>query len=56
MRAELMLIAHNHLGFKTLETRNMDRLDFRDCHVENVKQALQAAYEAGYAAAKKEEK
>jgi hypothetical protein len=35
------------LGFETSEVRNVDSLDFRDCHVAAVRDALLAAYEAG---------
>ena len=40
-------IAEEHLFLDTLETRNSDRLDFRDQSVWGVKAALEAAYEAG---------
>lgn len=35
------------LGFVTLETRNSDRLDFREISVWRIKEALEAAYLAG---------
>jgi len=46
MNDELLAIARR-LGFDTLETRNSDRLDFREVAVWQVREALQAAYEAG---------
>lgn len=45
-------IAKEHLHLETLETRNSDSLDFHDVAVWGVKAALEAAYEAGKAAAK----
>jgi hypothetical protein len=45
-------IARTTLGLETLETRRSDRLDFHDLAVWQIKQALQAAYEAGRASAK----
>ena len=44
-------IALDHLFIETLETQNRDRLDFHDVSVWAVKSALQAAYQAGLAAA-----
>jgi hypothetical protein len=35
------------LGFETLETRNMDSLDFREVSVGSIKAALEEAYRAG---------
>ena len=43
----LTLIAHKHLGIETLETRNSDRLDFYDCAVWCIRDALEAAFKAG---------
>ena len=40
-------IAAKHLHLETLETRNSDSLDFHDVAVWSIKQALEAAYEAG---------
>ncbi len=51
MNEELLAIARR-LGFDTLETRKSDRLDFREVHVEQLREALEAAYEAGQRAAK----
>jgi hypothetical protein len=45
-------IARTTLGLETLETRRSDGLDFHDLAVWQIKQALQAAYEAGRANAK----
>ena len=45
-------IARTMLGLETLETRRSDSLDFHDLAVWQIKQALQAAYEAGRASAK----
>ena len=44
-------IARKELFVKTLETRFSDSLDFYDCHVASIKDALIAAYEAGKKAA-----
>lgn len=43
----LTVIAQNHLGIETLETRNSDRLDFHDVSAGSVKAALLAAFMAG---------
>ncbi len=40
-------IAKKHLNIESLETRNSDSLDFHDVAVWCLKDALQAAYEAG---------
>ena len=45
----LARIAQEHLFIETLETRNHDRLDFHDVGVWCVRDALQAAYDAGLA-------
>ena len=50
--ARLAEIARTILGLETLETRRSDSLDFHDLAVWQIKQALQAAYEAGRAGAK----
>lgn len=47
--ATLTVIAHKHLGFHTLEARNLDSLDFKDCACWCVRDALRAAYQAGRA-------
>lgn len=41
------LIAQKHLGVETLETRKSDDLDFHDVAVWCIKDALDAAFEAG---------
>lgn len=46
-------IAQRHLGIETLVTRNSDSLDFHDVAVWSIQAALEAAYEAGRASAKK---
>jgi hypothetical protein len=40
-------IAKQHLFVETLETRHSDRLDFHDVSVWNIRDALEAAYQAG---------
>ena len=50
--ARLAEIARTTLGLETLETRRSDSLDFHDLAVWQIKQALQAAYDAGRASAK----
>ncbi len=49
-------IAKQHLGLSTLETRRSDSLDFHDLAVWQLRAALEAAYRAGLAATKKEER
>jgi hypothetical protein len=49
----LQKIAKKTLGLETLETRNSDSLDFHDLSVWQIKEALQAAFDAGAAQAKK---
>jgi hypothetical protein len=44
-------IALEHLFVETLESRNMDSLDFHDVSVRGIKNALQAAFDAGKQAA-----
>ena len=46
-------IAQKHLSIETLATRNHDALDFHDVGVASLKAALTAAYQAGVAAADK---
>lgn len=43
-------IAKTHFFMETLETRKSDSLDFKEVAVWSVKKALEAAYQAGYAA------
>lgn len=45
------MIALEHLGIGTLETRRSDSLDFHDVAVWDVKRALEAAFEAARAEA-----
>ena len=40
-------IAASELFIRTLENRRSDRLDFHECHVEQIRAALTAAFEAG---------
>lgn len=47
MDAVVSRIAKEFLNYDTLETRNRDRLDFKDTAVWCVKDALEAAYKAG---------
>lgn len=46
-RTDLIASLARQLGFETIETRNMDSLDFRDVGVASLRSALEAAYEAG---------
>lgn len=41
-------IAHDILGLDTLATRNVDSLDFHEHAVWRIKEALNAAYMAGF--------
>lgn len=50
MKAKIKEIAKRYLRLETLETRMSDSLDFHDCAVWNIKQALEEAYNAGHAA------
>ena len=50
----IRMIARKHLKIDTLEVRGRDALDFHDCGVESIRAALEAAYNAGYSAAKEE--
>ncbi|KWH59317.1 hypothetical protein WM00_07860 [Burkholderia cepacia] len=43
----LFAIARIHLRIDTLETRHSDRLDFHDCAVWCIRDALAAAFDAG---------
>jgi hypothetical protein len=40
-------IAQRILNIDTLQTRKSDSLDFHDCAVWSIKEALEAAFEAG---------
>ena len=51
--ALLLAIARTHFpNIETLETRNSDGLDFHDVAVWAIRNALEAAFAAGHAAAK----
>jgi len=45
-------IAREHLDIETLKTRSSDSLDFHECAVWCIRAALNAAFEAGAAAAR----
>lgn len=47
MNTTIEAIAKKHLHLGTLETRNADSLDFHDLAVWQIRDALQAAYDAG---------
>jgi hypothetical protein len=47
----LQRIAAQYLELETLETRNADDLDFHDLAVWAIREALEAAYQAGVEAA-----
>jgi len=47
IEAILTLIAQKHLGIETLETRRSDSLDFHDVAVWCLRDALEAAFNAG---------
>jgi hypothetical protein len=49
--ADIARIARETLRLETLETRNSDSLDFHDLATWAIREALEAAYEAGRAAA-----
>lgn len=48
-------IAKEHLRVPTLETRKSDSLDFHDLAAWQLRAAIEAAYQAGLAAAKREQ-
>lgn len=50
--ALLLKIAKKHFRVETLDTRKSDSLDFYDVAVWQIKDALEAAYQAGKEAAK----
>jgi len=56
MKAAVEKIAREALDLETLETRKMDGLDFKEQAVWSIKQALEAAYEAGRNAGKRSSK
>ena len=48
MNEELRKIIAKHFpGIETLETRDLDSLDFHDVHVESIVKAVTEAYRAG---------
>jgi len=47
MNAAIEKIAREILDLETLETRNMDSLDFHDLAVWEIRRALEAAFTAG---------
>lgn len=49
MRTTINQIASKLLNIETLETRYSDQLDFHDCSVWSIKEALEDAYQAGIA-------
>ena len=49
-------IAQKHFFIETLETRNLDRLDFHDVSVGSMKAALEEAFKAGQKSAQKSKK
>lgn len=48
----LTRIARTHLGIGTLEPRHADRLDFHEVAVWSLRDALEAAFQAGVTAGK----
>lgn len=50
-KAILAEIAKKHLFIDTLDSQRSDRLDFHDLGVWSIEQALEAAFQAGFAAA-----
>ncbi|MHA1127339.1 MAG: DUF6900 domain-containing protein [Alphaproteobacteria bacterium] len=50
--AVLLEIARNHFFIETFNTQNIDWLDFHEVSVWSIRQALEAAFAAGQAAAK----
>ena len=47
MEKIIFQIAQKHFNVDTLQTRNLDRLDFYDVSVASIKAALEDAYQAG---------
>ena len=48
----LLEIARNHFFIETFKTQNSDWLDFHEVSIRSIRQALEAAFAAGQAAAK----
>jgi hypothetical protein len=44
---QLARLAHELLGFESFTERGVDRFDFRDCHVGNIRAALIRAFNLG---------
>lgn len=55
MDERVRLIAGQELHVRSLELQGRDALDFYECHVSNLKRALQKAFIAGYRAAQEGE-
>jgi len=55
-RSRIEQIAREKLGVETLETQRSDSLDFREVAVWQLRAALEAAFEAGLAAAKENQR
>jgi hypothetical protein len=49
IEATITEIAKRHLRIPTLDARGLDRLDFHDCGVRDIRTALLAAFGAGAA-------
>ena len=49
MASAIARIAKEHLDLETLAERGRDSLDFHDLSVGSIREALEAAYEAGMA-------
>ena len=47
MEKIIFAISQKHFNVDTLQTRNLDRLDFYDVSVASIKAALEDAYQAG---------
>ena len=50
-RKTIAEIARSELGFSTLNIRDSDRLDWRECSVRDIESSLRKAYTAGVRAA-----
>ncbi|MDC7248456.1 MAG: hypothetical protein PQJ49_00860 [Sphaerochaetaceae bacterium] len=53
MKKEIEKIAKKELLVDTLETRYSDHLDFYDCSIWSIKEALEKAYKAGQSSVSK---
>ncbi len=54
-RKTIETIARDHLQVPTLDTRRSDSLDFHEVAVWQLREALEAAYQAGLAAGRRKE-